>query len=342
MDVDVTTVSRRPEKLSASASAIQIISGEDIRRSGASSIAEALRLAPNLQVAQVNASQWAVSARGFNNVLANKLLVLIDGRTVYTPLYAGVFWDVQNVPLESVDHIEVVSGPGGTLWGANAVNGVINIITKNAGGTQGLSIEGAGGSELGLGVLRYGGRSGSGLSYRVYGEGFKRGSTVRYDDTDAQDSWGLGQGGFRVDWGGGKANTFMLEGDYYDGRPDPDGGAEVVVRGGNGVGRWTRVLSEESDLQLQLYYDRSWRDFGNGFTEDLSTYDLDAQHRFQLDSRQEIIWGLGARLMDHTTENPSRVCLPPRAPDAPALQRVRPGRDCTGGRPATPGPGIQV
>ena len=311
MNVEVTTVSRRPEKLSATASAIQIISSEDIRRSGASSIPEALRLAPNLQVAQVNASQWAVSARGFNNVLANKLLVLIDGRTVYTPLYAGVFWDVQNVPLESVDRIEVVSGPGGALWGANAVNGIINIITKSAGDTQGLAVEGVGGSELGLGVLRYGGRSGSGLSYRVYGEGFKRGSTVLFDGTDAQDSWGLGQGGFRVDWGGGKANAFMVEGDYYDGRPDPDGGAEVVVRGGNAVGRWNRVLSEGSDLQLQVYYDRSWRDFGNGLTEDLSTYDLDAQHRFQLGRRQEIIWGVGARLMDHTTENlPAFAFLP--------------------------------
>jgi hypothetical protein len=142
MDVEVTSVSRRPEKLSTTASAIQIITGDDIRRSGASSIPEALRLAPNLQVAQVSSSQWAVSARGFNNTLANKLLVLVDGRTIYTPLYAGVFWDVQNLPLDAVDRIEVVSGPGGTLWGANAVNGVINIITRHAQDTQGLLVEG--------------------------------------------------------------------------------------------------------------------------------------------------------------------------------------------------------
>jgi iron complex outermembrane recepter protein len=311
MDVQVTSVSRRPEKLSTTASAIQIITGEDIRRSGATSIAEALRLASNLQVAQANASQWAVSARGFNNVLANKLLVLIDGRTVYTPLYAGVFWDVQNVPLEAVDRIEVISGPGGALWGANAVNGVINIITKSSGDTQGLSVEAAGGPELGLGTVRYGGRAAPGLTYRVYGEGFGRGSTVLYDGAGAKDSWGLGQGGFRLDAGAGKADGFMLEGDYYDGRPDPDGSAEAVVRGGNAVGRWTRTLSQGSDLQLQLYYDRTWRDFGNGFTEGLSTYDLDAQHRFQLGRRQEIIWGLGARLMDHRTENlPALSFLP--------------------------------
>ena len=137
MSLEVTTVSRQAEKLSEAASAVQVITGEDIRRSGATSIAEALRLAPNLQVAQVNSSQWAISARGFNNVLANKLLVLIDGRTVYTPFYAGVFWDVQDVLLEDVERIEVVSGPGSTLWGANAVNGVINIITKSRAGDAG-------------------------------------------------------------------------------------------------------------------------------------------------------------------------------------------------------------
>jgi iron complex outermembrane receptor protein len=312
MDVEVTSVSRRPERLYTSASAIQIISGEDIRRSGASSIPEALRLASNLQVAQVNASQWAVSARGFNNVLANKLLVLVDGRTVYTPLYAGVFWDVQNPPLEAVDRIEVISGPGGALWGANAVNGVINIITKKAGETQGLSAEGSAGTEpQGFGALRYGGRASSGLAYRVYGQGFGRGSTVSPDGTDAEDSWGLGQGGFRMDWTGGEANAFTLESDYYDGRPDPDGGAPVVARGGNALGRWTRELSEGSDLQVQVYYDRSWRDFGNGFTEGLSTYDVDGQHRFQLGRRQEVIWGVGARLMDDATENvPGLAFLP--------------------------------
>jgi iron complex outermembrane receptor protein len=312
MNVEVTSVSRRPEKLSTTASAIQIITGEDIRRSGASSIPEALRLAPNLQVAQVNATQWAVSARGFNNTLANKLLVLIDGRTVYTPLYAGVFWEVQNVPLDAVDRIEVVSGPGGTVWGANAVNGVINIITRGAKDTQGLLLEAGGGTELhGFGAVRYGGQSSSGLAYRLYAHGFGRGSTVRPDGTDARDTWGMGQGGLRLDWSSGTANAFTVQSDYYDGRPDADGSGRTVARGGNALGRWTRTVSEESDIQLQVYYDRSWRDFGIGLTEDLTTYDIDGQHRFQFGRHQEVVWGLAARVMvDDTKSDTSLAFLP--------------------------------
>jgi iron complex outermembrane receptor protein len=304
MNIEVTSVSRRPEKLSTTASAIQIITGDDIRRSGAASLVDALRLSPNLQVAQANSSQWAVSARGFNNVLANKLLVLIDGRTVYTPLYAGVFWDVQNVALEDVDRIEVISGPGGALWGANAVNGVINIVTKSAAETQGLAVEGGGGTELhAFGTLRYGGRLGAGPAYRVYGTGFGRGATLTRDGADAGDAWGLGQGGFRMDWGGDGSDALTVQGDYYEGRPDPDGNADIIARGGNALGRMTRTLAGDGELQLQLYYDRTHRDLGNGFTEDLSTYDLDGQHRFHLGKRQEIVWGLGYRLMDHETRN---------------------------------------
>src|SRR5213075_2948500 len=169
LNIEVTSVSRRPEKLSETASAIQVITSEEIHRSGVTSLPEALRLAPNLQVAQVDSRQWAISARGFNNTLANKLLVMIDGRAVYTPLYAGVFWDVQNVLLEDVDRIEVVSGPGGTLWGANAVNGVINIVTKSARDTQGLLVTGGGGTLLrDFGALRYGGAVGTNFFYRIY------------------------------------------------------------------------------------------------------------------------------------------------------------------------------
>ena len=304
MDIEVTSVSRRPEKLSETASAIQVITGEEIRRSGASSLPEALRLATNLQVAQVNSSQWAISARGFNNVLANKLLVLIDGRTVYTPLYAGVFWDVQNPPLDDVERIEVISGPGGALWGANAINGVINVITKSAQETPGWSIAGGGGTEpQGFGGVRYGGLMSSALSYRVYAEGFGRGGTVLLNGADAKDSWTMAQIGFRMDWDRGPSNRLTLQSDYYDGRPDPDGGAPVAALGGNALVRWTHVTSEESDFQLQLYYDRTWRDFRNGFTEDLATYDIDWQHRFPLGPRHEVIWGLGTRLMDHQTEN---------------------------------------
>src|SRR5256885_1818530 len=175
MNVEVTSVSKRPERLSRVASAIQVITQQDIRRSGASSLPEALRLATNLQVAQVDARQWAISARGLNSTTANKLLVLIDGRTVYTPLFSGVFWDVQDVLLSDIDRIEVISGPGATLWGANAVNGVINVITKDANDTKGLLVTGGGGTQLsGLGSARYGGRVGTHADYRIYGKAFSR------------------------------------------------------------------------------------------------------------------------------------------------------------------------
>jgi iron complex outermembrane receptor protein len=253
LDVEVTSVSRRPELLSAAPSAIQVITGEDIRRSGAASLPQALRLATNLQVAQVNSSQWVVTARGFGNTLSNKLLVLIDGRTVYTPLYAGVFWDVQNPPLESIERIEVISGPGGTLWGANAVNGVINIITKAATETTGLYAEGgAGTEEKGFGTIRYGGGLGNGVSGRAYAGGFSRDRTVELDNSDARDDWHLFQGGFRVDNSAEARNRLTLQGDLYDGRPDPDGGAPVKATGGNVLGRWTRSTGGASEGQLQL------------------------------------------------------------------------------------------
>ena len=179
LNQEITIVSRRQEKLSSTPSSVQVITREEIRRSGATSIPEALRLASNLQVAQVDSRNWAIDARGFNNTLANKLLVMIDGRTIYTPLFAGVFWDVQSTLLEDIDRIEVVSGPGATLWGANAMNGVINIVTRNARQTQGLLVQGAGGSLLqDFGAIRYGGSSGSNLFYRVYGQRFDRNDTV--------------------------------------------------------------------------------------------------------------------------------------------------------------------
>ena len=188
MNVEVMSVSRRPERLLRAPSAIQVITQNDIQRSGASSLPEALRLASNLDVAQVDSRQWAISARGFNSTSANKLLVLIDGRTVYTPLFSGVFWDVQDVPLSDIDRIEVISGPGATLWGANAVNGVINVITKDAGDTQGGLLSGGGGTELrGFGTARYGGRLGSAAHYRLYGKGFARDESALPDGQGASD-----------------------------------------------------------------------------------------------------------------------------------------------------------
>ena len=311
MNVEVTSASKRPEKLSETASAIQAISGDDIHRSGATILPEALRLLPNLQVAQVNSSQWAISARGFNNTLANKMLVLIDGRAVYTPLYAGVFWDVQNVMLEDIDRIEAVSGPGGTLWGANAVNGVINVISKSARETQGTyASAGAGSFQQDFAAIRSGGTIAPDLFLRVYGQHFDRGNTLLANGQDAPDDWGMTQGGFRMDWEPGR-DTVTLQGDLYEGNPDPDGGAPVAISGGNVLSRWSHTVSATSDFQLQVYYDRTMRDLGTGFAENLNTYDLDWQHRFQFGGFQEVIWGLGYRFMDDRTVNPATFAFDP-------------------------------
>jgi len=237
-NVEVTSVSRRPEKLSTVASAIQVITSDEIRRSGATSLPEALRLADNLDVAQKNSHDWAVTARGFNTALANKLLVMIDGRTVYTPLFSGVFWDVQNVLLEDIDRIEVISGPGGTLWGANAVNGVINIITKSSADTQGAYVEAGAGDSLRDSVgARYGARVSPDVTLRVYGQSFDRDEEEKADGDPAHDDWRHSQAGFRLDAGASPSNRLTVQGDYYDGDENIVSGGKARVDGANLLGR---------------------------------------------------------------------------------------------------------
>src|SRR5437763_8386467 len=244
MNLQVTSVSKRPERLSQTASAIQVITQEDIRRSGASSLAEALRLAANLQVSQVDARQWAISARGFNSTTANKLLVLIDGRTVYTPLFSGVFWDAQDVSLSEIDRIEVISGPGATLWGANAVNGVINVITKEVKDTPGLSLVGGGGTALqGFGTARYGSTLGPRANFRLYGKGFARDRTLLPNGLDATDDWHMGQGGFRLDWDASVSNRLTLQSDLYDGRSNQPSGGDIAISGKNVMAKWAHTVS---------------------------------------------------------------------------------------------------
>lgn len=200
MNLEVMLVTRSPQKLTEAASAVQVITGEDIRNSGATNIAEALRLVTNLQVAQMRSNAWIIGARGFNTLFANKLLVMIDGRTVYTPLFAGVLWDIQNVLLDDVDRIEVVSGPGGTLWGANAVNGVINIITKTASETQGLFVAGSVGTFIrDHAAIRWGGKIGKKIMYKIYGQRFDRNATETPAGTNFSDAWNVSQAGFRID-----------------------------------------------------------------------------------------------------------------------------------------------
>lgn len=305
LNVEVTSVSRRAEKITGTASAIQVITGDDIHRSGVKTLPEALKLAANLMVAQVNSSQWAISARGFNNVLANKLLVLIDGRTVYTPMYAGVFWDVQNVMLEDVERIEVISGPGGTLWGANAVNGVINIITKSSADTQGFYAEAAYGNAMpGMASLRYGGKISENLTYRAYATGYRMGSVLDTNGMPAKDEWAMGQGGIRMDWAPSEKDKLSLQANVYYGEPNPDADTlPVIASGDHAVARWNHRFSERADFQLQIYYDHTWRDFRNKFTEDLKTYDIDWQNRYQVGKRHTFTYGLGYRQMEHKVAN---------------------------------------
>ncbi|MCC8426510.1 TonB-dependent siderophore receptor [Mucilaginibacter sp. UR6-11] len=306
MNIEVTSVSKRPEKLSEVASAIQIITQEDIHRSGATNLPEALRLSPNLQVAQYNSYAWIISARGFNNVFSNKLLVLIDGRTVYSPLFAGVYWDAQSVPLEDVDRIEIISGPGGTIWGANAVNGVINIITKKAKDTQGLYLSAAAGRYLhDQFSARYGGNIGSAISYRIYGLHNQLDQTLNAKGQNNTDNWYLNQGGLRVDYDAGGANKLSFQG-------NAEGGTEHTSPGPSSfdhqdiMGQWSHTFSPQSDLQVQAYYDRMWRrDLLGTINDQLETYDIDLQHHVQLSKDNNLLWGAGYRLMRDNSQNTS-------------------------------------
>lgn len=326
MDVEITSVSKRPEKLFEAAAAVQVITQEDIRRSGATNLPEALRLASNLQVAQKNSHDWGISARGFNTDLANKLLVMIDGRTIYTPLFSGVFWDVQDYLLEDIERIEVISGPGGTLWGANAVNGVINIITKSAKDTQGFYAEAGGGNILeDFAGARYGAALSPNVHARVYGKYFDRGNEVLADGSDARDASHMAQGGFRIDAELSSRDTLSVQGDVYQGAEQVPAKGDSDVDGANVLSRWTRKLSADSGLSLQMYYDRTHLSqtvpalvlnsitFAPAGTlkDTLDTYDLDFQHRFRLAQRHLIVWGLGYRYTHDAVENaPALAFLP--------------------------------
>jgi len=317
MNIEVTSVSKVPEKLTEVASAIQVITNDDIRRSTSTTLPEALRLASNLQVAKPNSHDWAISARGFNaaplsnNTLSNKLLVMIDGRSVYTPLFGGVFWDIQNVLLNDIDRVEVVSGPGGSLWGANAVNGVINIMTKSAKETQGLFVSGSAGSYLhDYAAVRYGMRLDSNLYLRVYGQQFDEGSMKLKDGTDANDGWGMTQGGFRMDYYPSAKNSFSIHGDLYKGSEETP--TNSLDNGHNLTARWVHTYSENSELIVQAYYDHTWKyQLKADFRNLLNTYDIDMQHRFRLNEHNIILWGLGYRLMDDNTNNATSISFIP-------------------------------
>lgn len=313
MALEVTAVSKRPEKLIETASAIQVITDEAIRRAGAVTLPQALRLAGNLSMAQVTPSAWNVGARGFNSTTttSNKLLVMLDGRSVYSPLFSGTFWDTQDVFLPDVERIEVVSGPGGATWGANAVNGVINVVTKSARDTQGTLVYAGGGNEERLfSGVRHGGALGRG-HYRVYAKHLDLDGAVRPSGADATNRYLLSQAGFRADWERDDGTSLTVQGDLYDGRIEQQGSPDARLSGGNLLARWTRAFSPEASLQVQAYYDYAWRWSASTFADRLETFDLDAQHQFTFAGRHRIVWGLNHRMwIDHVRNTRTQAFIP--------------------------------
>lgn len=301
-NIQVTSVSRRSEPLSDAAASIFVITGNDIRRAGATSLPEALRLAPNLQVARVDARNYAVTARGYSSPFENKLLVLIDGRTVYSPLFSGVFWDVQDVVLDDVERIEVISGPGATLWGANAVNGVINIITKSSAATQGALLGATVGKDARDGAVRYGGRLGGDGHYRAYAKHAENDDTHTATGATSPTGWHRDQAGLRTDWGS-TAQGVTVQGDVYDARLRQANTRDIKVGGANLLGRVAHTFADGSSATVQLYWDHTERDQPNAFHERLDTFDLQAQHAVHIQGNHHVVWGGGYRSGHDRVEN---------------------------------------
>jgi len=324
MNLQVTSVSKRTQKVADAAAAIFVLTQEDIRRSGATSIPEALRLVPGLEVARIDQNKWAIGSRGFNGRFDNKLLVLIDGRSVYTPLFSGVYWNVQDVMLEDVDRIEVIRGPGATLWGANAVDGVINVSTKKAKATQSAVVTaGAGTEERAAGGVRYGSKLGDNTYYRAYTKYFDWRPSVYPSGVTAHDGWDALRGGFRADWTPAGANSLTVQGDVYRSRFDetltvaslsapysntfPNDGK---YSGGNILGRWNHT-SEGSSMSLQMYYDNTTITDHSLFGDHQNILDIDFQDGFHAGNSQQFVWGLGYRSIHDKNDASFTVSLQP-------------------------------
>lgn len=330
----IFSASRREQKVSETSAAVFVINNDDLRRSGVTSIPDALRMVPGLQVAQLNANTWAITARGFNRESANKLLVMIDGRTVYHPTFSGTLWRTKDVLLEDVERIEIIRGPGAAMWGANAVNGVINVITKRANSSQGLLVTAGGGTEdKGLGAIRYGGKITDNLHYRTY---------IKYADRDdlelaaggnSGDNWEKFQGGFRIDGDLTQHDSLTLQGDLYTGNGGSLRDITTPIEpftsrsnmgedfsGGNILSRWRHRFSDTSDLSLQLYFDRTqdkttYSAINDSSEAVINTYDADLQHYFQLGDRQEVTWGLGFRYIEDDQDNAINFSFAPASRD---------------------------
>lgn len=325
MSVEVTSVMKTATRLSDTPAAIYVLTSEDIRRSGVTTIPEALRIVPGMHVAQIDANKWAVTARGFNSIFANKLLVLVDGRSIYSPIFSGVWWDQQDVPMDDIERIEVIRGPGASLWGANAVNGVINITTKSAKNSQGGLVSAYVGDERGGADLRYGTKIGDDAYLKAYGHTAMHSSMRAADsDANANDLGRLNKGGFRFEKEVDNSNAITLQGDVFNG---DSGGADQVlpnmvapsipvvappytqnlgskreISGFNLLGRWEHQISEGSNTALQAYWDHHQRDLVDwGTISRADTFDMDFQHNLHVSDTHNVVWGLGYRRnMNHT------------------------------------------
>ncbi|HET6599261.1 MAG TPA: TonB-dependent receptor [Burkholderiaceae bacterium] len=327
-NIEITSVSKRAERLSDAPTSVFVITRDDIRRSGATSLPEALRLAPNLQVARASANGWAISSRGFNSASANKLLVLIDGRSVYSPLFSGVFWDVQDLMLEDVERIEVISGPGGTLWGVNAVNGVVNVITRSSDQTQGRLLSLGAGNQEAQAALRQGGELGENGHYRIYAKQSHREHTETQDGRPVDDASHTTQIGFRTDWAHG-SDKITFQGDAYNGkREQPLPGTIAIsgvnlalgtisVSGGNLLARWKRRLANDASVTAQMTYDRVERTVPPTFAEKLDIVDFQIQHASRPNENHALVWGAEYRYaMDDVVNSTYVAFLPSRVNQA--------------------------
>lgn len=327
MRIEVTTASRKEQTLFDAPAAVAVIRGEDIRRMGVRSIPEALRMVPGTNVARIDGNKWAVSIRGFSDRFANKLQVLIDGRSAYTPLFSGTLWEQQDTFLEDIDRIEVIRGPGGAVWGANAVNGVINVITKKAKDTQGgLLYAGGGTEERVFGGVRYGGSVGTDVHYRAFVKGYDRDeqfSEVQGENKGSDDSW-QARAGFRMEWAASDVDTFTVLGEYFYGflgasftvaAPAPAFveafKEDERIYGGHVLARWERRLGGTDLLRAQVAFTQTTWETGI-FSEDRSTLDVDVTHRFTLLDRHDVVWGAGLRITGDDLGDSFPVFLDPK------------------------------
>ena len=317
MDIEVTSVTRRESTVGESAAAVSVISQEDIRRSGATTIAELFRRVPGMDVARIDNNKWAISARGFNDRFSNKLLVQRDGRTIYDPIFAGVYWNAVDYPLADIERIEVIRGPGASLWGANAVNGIINIITKSANSTKGGLLSAGGGTpEGGFGEMRYGSNIGAHADYRLYAKGFEREKQFSQLG-DTHDQWNGASTGMRLDWRQSDLDTLTVQGDYLHSdaaRQDPDlqrtppfislMADRTVADSGNILGRWTHKTDEQRSWSLQAYWARfDTKQPAAEVSNNNDSYDLDFQHQFPVGDRNKFMYGMGYRFVNQSVGN---------------------------------------